>query len=650
MRNNNMLDNNKKTLYSEVVMQMSVEKSKATASRIFTLLKTHRLLLAYIVIALASLYKAITKLPKEIIQYGCDWTNVCIIAVQTLVIVLFGVLCYKHKNSENLKKAATAFLWLIPVILIIDACFGIWPLPPLRHDKEILCFMSSTLLLFWAFRRWVTWPVLCCVFFITFFRLGVYLFYNVPLNPLTVAEALGATPEDYLPFITWYNIALVALAVVLSSYSAWNVCRMLQRRYSAWYLIFGATLALVVAGNLLKNGENQVFRKNGLFDLTRTLSFSRELRNANLDIIDHLPPASEKDSINCALNGNEGFVFVVHIGESVRADHLSSNGYERRTDPFIADYKKKINFNHCISCAPNTTWATLAIMTDARASLPQVLRTGEKELGPHCSSFLDLLAKAGIKTYSLIGKPDTDAKGIFVAQFDHLIKQYMKYADTRFATYAETEQIDATRRILASDKGNLCLVINNLGSHLTFDNYNHEHPTFTPVSDAAYFKHPETDKQVAQEVINCYDNTIVKTDEFIREIVQLIGNRPFLYMYVSDHGEFLSAAEGWKRRSDYVKYYQNKCCEVPFFILYSDNLGEYCPAVADALKRLSGNSHLRVAQEHIFHTVCGLFTLESPYYIPSLDLTTDSPEEYNGPCPDNGGKSTDGRKWYQATE
>lgn len=55
---------------------------------------------------------------------------------------------------------------------------------------------------------------------------------------------------------------------------------------------------------------------------------------------------------------------------------------------------------------------------------------------------------------------------------------------------------------------------------------------------------------------------------------------------------------------------------------------------------------MSIGQEHIFHTLLGIFGIQTPYYDEELDLSSDKAKPYTGPHPSRNGESSDGKKWY----
>ncbi|MBR5888489.1 MAG: sulfatase-like hydrolase/transferase, partial [Akkermansia sp.] len=163
------------------------------------------------------------------------------------------------------------------------------------------------------------------------------------------------------------------------------------------------------------------------------------------------------------------------------------------------------------------------------------------------------------------------------------------------------------------------------------EHYDRQNTPFTPA--AVHFQNPASQ---AQEVNNAYDSTIHYTDEFFRRVTDVVQQRPFVYIYMSDHGEYLGHDGMWGRAAlgeRHVSYHATTGCRVGMFVLYNEAFERLHPHFAASLQQLRTNAALTVAHEHLFHTLLGLFKLQTPYYNETLDLTSPAAQPYSGPQP-----------------
>lgn len=584
----------------------------------------------------------------DLIHQGLPVNRYQLIATFSQLIVISALVIYTILRCDTPQIKATNKLVIIYTLFSIGICLCFdYSLSTLFGDSLDVLWITFALLIALSIGRFLFFPLVFLITLISATQFCLQDLYGISLNPTTIADVLGATLNDYLVFTTPQTILLALTAIILSSLLGILIYKWTKKYASKVTFFISITMLIALAISATGRMEGcKYYSRKGIITLLHSVKTAKVIMNSHINTVSKLPSPVERPYSSPLLRGNEGIVFIVHIGESVRADHLSINGYSRKTDPFISSYPNIINFRKCISCAPQTTWATLTILTNGR----RTYATNNPicaEMNPTCTTFLDLLNATGFHVFSLMGEPGRNSTWPEPGKYNILLRMYTRKADSKFSTYEESKQIDAISRIIATqNEQNTCLVINNLGSHAPYANYDTDNAPFSPASSKAFFSHPNVNRDVAEQVVNAYDNTIIKNDGYIKQIVSMLKGKPFIYMYISDHGEFLSNNEGWIRTEDYPKYFRYECCEVPFFFLYSASLRDTHPQIYEHLRTLQENSRKRVAQEHVFHTILGLFGIKSEYYRKELDLCSPEAEEYCGPCPDNDGKGTDGLEWY----
>lgn len=123
-----------------------------------------------------------------------------------------------------------------------------------------------------------------------------------------------------------------------------------------------------------------------------------------------------------------------------------------------------------------------------------------------------------------------------------------------------------------------------------------------------------------QNVINAYDNTIVKTDDFLAKLYAQLKDYDAIVVYVSDHGQllgehgrFLHAIGGTG-----TEYPEQK--NIPFFFWYSDLFAEKHGDIVAALKQASTSGKI-FTHDYLYHTVIALGGIRSKAVEPQLDIT-----------------------------
>lgn len=501
---------------------------------------------------------------------------------------------------------------------------------PGQMPLGILLTMGCACLLHAVFGR-LAWPIWTLFFFTQLMQALGMLEYGSRFNSLVIAEALEASYEEWMAYMTPANIAALSLFVVPSAlFALWFavVLRRAPRMALVQNGLCFCALSVLIGACLPPHRQRADYYWPATELRAMTIAFSEalSLNEATINQAETLQsPAQEPSSIS-TLKGDEGVVLIFHVGESIRADRMSVNGYERDTTPWLRQQKELINFPDCISAACDTCEVELVVMTDGRRS---VREEGARELQPKTGSVLDLFAANGFDVYTFFGRRCAQQ-----LKYDRVIRVLTHCSRERFnAPGSPWTSVPQMQGVLEKNpQKNLVFFINNEGSHTPFDHYDRENPPFAPAG--ANFEHPSAH---AEEVNNAYDSTIHYTDEFFRRVTEAVGKRPWVYVYISDHGEYLGHDGMWGRAAlgmGHIPYHSTAGSRVGMFVLPSPQFAALHPHFADALEKLRAHRTLTVADEHIFHTLLGLFGIDTPHYDPALDLTSDAVQPYSGPKPE----------------
>lgn len=548
-----------------------------------------------------------------------------------------GVLLALPVTALLLRKAgqqpllSAGQLWaLAAVAAAVNLCGNYYTfVAPGQMPLGILLTMGCACLLRAVFGR-LSWPIWTFFFFSQLMQALGMLEYGSRFNSLVIAEALEASAEEWLTYMTPANIAVLALFVLPSAFFATLLGLVLRRAGRPALVQNGlcfCALSLMVGACLPPHKQRAEYYWPAMELRAMTLAWTEalSLNEATINQAEGLRSPAEQPSSIATLKGNEGVVLVFHVGESIRADRMSVNGYERDTTPWLRQQEALINFPDCISAACDTCEVELAVMTDGRRS---VREAGAETMQPKTGSVLDLFAANGFDVYTFFGRRCAQQ-----LKYDRVIRVLTHCSKERFnAPGSPWTSVPQMQGVLEKNpQRNLVLFINNEGSHTPFEHYDRENPPFTPVG--VNFEHPSAH---AEEVNNAYDATVHYTDEFFRLVTEALHGRPWVYVYISDHGEYLGHDGMWGRAAlgmGHIPYHSTTGCRVGMFVLPSPEFAALHPHFAASLEKLREHRTMTVADEHIFHTLLGLFGIETPHYDATLDLTGEAPQPYNGPKP-----------------
>jgi glucan phosphoethanolaminetransferase (alkaline phosphatase superfamily) len=256
---------------------------------------------------------------------------------------------------------------------------------------------------------------------------------------------------------------------------------------------------------------------------------------------------------------------VVIFDESVRADHLSVNGYERRTTPFLDELAQKkllANFGIAVSGATSSALSFYAFVSGTTPDQVAIEGFATTKGMPNIFQY----AKAmGYRTYYIDGqRTEYWAGGPDDARFiDHFISpneiagpnwEYNKYiARGEIDRIGSDETVEpweldfkiaqTVKDIYTGSAGNFIFVYKR-GTHIPYQNaYPEKETAWKPAYNwDDYYEIPGADKLKA--VTNSYDNSIrYNVDGFFRSLATDYSKLPnnTVIAYTSDHGESLYA-------------------------------------------------------------------------------------------------------------
>lgn len=563
-------------------------------------------------------------------------------AVLALLLAAGGVVAV-HKMGKPAWVRASSLLavWCAALLMNLVGNAEVYGFLPQLPMSLLFC-MAIVCLTFSVFRHYAIVP-LTLIVLVEALR-GYCLFsFGVELNSHVLAEVAAASTEEILGFVTWENCLLVVAGTAFFAGGFYMLSRVMRRENP--YALACTGIMLLASFYAVRNLACPPVcnRPCGMWPVSSIREFTREAaagyaQNARLvKLVQSLPSPADKPSSISALDGDEGVICILHVGESVRADRLSLNGWKNDTTPWLRQQARLVNYPECIASAPETMKSFVGIMTNARFNVEKA--PGEKYL-PTAGSVLDLFAANGFECSSFWGRGTFDDKNS--TPFTQIVYALTAKASHNFQEPGEPlRQADRIVEFCKAHPGkNLFLLVNNEGSHMPFEWYDTANPPFLPTDPRAFYQNPKNNPQKALEANNAYDNTIHYTDSYIKRIVEGLQGHPLLYCYVGDHGEYIGQEGMWMRGDvdDPATYYSSGGCRVPLLVYISEELERLHPHFADSVAHLRRHATMVVAHEHVFHSLLGFFGISTPYYDASLDLSSPQAKPYTGPQPQNNGK------------
>lgn len=427
----------------------------------------------------------------------------------------------KIRAFLNSIKGLVSFHLAVNIAIVIFITGASYYHTPLEGGKDTLVYLGHLALLqstvagfiyFLTLNKWLFRIVFSALFL--FFCSFSFFGYTQDLSvtPGLIQAVFETTPDIAIDLITLPYLAfLIAATLVLVFFIKWHNRLRAKKAIFLFSLIAAACIALFFITemkrlNTLKSRlPYNVF--NGVEDYYSAPKFQL---NTTLPLL-----TKKADSLTV--------IFV--LGETVRADHLGINGYERNTTPLLEN-KNVISYP---SVYTNNTYTG--------ASLPQILTDKKLDIDKESyTSIYTLATAAGIET-TWIGNQTLESSFAAIVETNEAVILVDKYkSEYSFNKELDQEMLPVLDRIIGTNTSQL-ITLHMMGSHWYYENrYGDDFRQFTPVITSKYI--PSLTKE---EMINSYDNTILYLDFFLNQVIERAEKNgvPTVVFYISDHGESL---------------------------------------------------------------------------------------------------------------
>lgn len=586
-------------------------------------------------------FPQVTQVEKIPIIPLWEWPYSIFTILAVGIIIAINVLYAKCKDKPLLIPAKKQ--WIIQLAAVLLVLTGNPWLKETYYQipYSVLYITFGILLSVCIFRKW-TFILFPAIFFILTIinmanRMGFHLGFS------NLIQVFSTTWEDAKIYFSIYNIVIVAIVLTISLLAGITVCRLFRNEhrfalFNTACIYFIAFLITLKPQELhIPTGWNYVWPHGCLSELTYNSIRAIRVSNRMSKLLDALPQSEVSDTKSDILKPDMGVVCILHVGESLNAGHLSLNGYNRKTTPWLDSQPNLINFRDCVSSADLTDRALVPILTNGRRNME---KTNDKQYLPTSPGIMDFFSACGFQCASFWHGENLEQNNMqYLAQ---QIKYFCRKSQKNYSYYNDIfEQIPQVESFLKQQgKQNIFLLINNYGSHFYFSNYDKTNPPFPVKTAPSPASSPQSNADDAADFINAYDNTVHYTDKFIKAVTEKLTGRPYIYIYVGDHGEPLGENGIWSRGSENANkmFHSSSACMIPFFIHTSSEFENLSPHFHKALENARKHQNINTAHEHVFHTILGIMGIQTKYYDSRFDLSNHTVHPYSGPHPSRQGK------------
>jgi lipid A ethanolaminephosphotransferase len=300
-------------------------------------------------------------------------------------------------------------------------------------------------------------------------------------------------------------------------------------------------------------------------------------------------------------------IVIMVVGEAARADHFSLNGYQKETNPQLQT-KDLINFSKLYSCGTSTAYSVPCMFSVYKRD------NYSYEKAHYTENVLDVLNHTK-KVAILWRDNNSDSKGVALRVLfeDYKSNKLNPVCDTECRDIGMLKGLD--KFIEKNKDKNILIVLHQMGNHgpAYFKRYTKEYEVYKPVCTTNQLE--ECSKE---SINNAYDNALRYSDMFLAHTIEFAkqyDNEDVAVIYMADHGESLG------ENGIYLH-------GLPYFIAPEAQIhvGAFLWLNKKFKRKLDYKNILakkdkKLSHDNLFHTLLGLFEVQTKVYDKKLDIT-----------------------------
>lgn len=528
-----------------------------------------------------------------------------------------------HENSFNL-LAALFFALVLNALFLMRA----WEIIPYTRVHDYLFAASMPVVLVAAFYLlfsllawpWIRKPLLIVLILASaaanyfMHSFGTVIDTNMIENVFeSNAQETGALmSRNYVIWMLLMGILPVALvcSVRISNRQRWW-WNLLQRLASA----LGAVLVILLMAVLFYKDYASLIRNNkGLVKMITPANIvsgtghyvdQRYLQGSQALV--KIGEDAKKGPLITA--GPKKTLVVLVVGETARAENFSLGGYARDTNPQLKK-QQVIYYPNASSCGTETAISVPCMFSN----MPR--EHYDANLAHHQEGVLDVLAHAGVSV--LWRENDGGCKGACdrVPHTDMTQWQLPQYCHDGFCL--DDVLLHRFDNYVDSLHNDGIIVLHQMGSHgpAYFKRYPAAFQRFTPTCDSNQIQ--DCDHQA---LVNTYDNSLLYTDDMLSRTIDKLKGLSDRFnvalVYLSDHGESLGEHGMYLHGAPYL-FAPSQQTHIPLLLWMSPGYAAAYHIDQACLRQQAAET--AVSQDNLFHTVLGLFNIQTQQYQPQLDM------------------------------
>ena len=490
----------------------------------------------------------------------------------------------------------------------------------------VILLISLTIFFFTLLSsRYTTKPLLILTFFVSAFTAYFMDTYHVVIDDGMIRNSLETNLEESSDLFSFQLVLYVFLLGLLPSYFIYKIkidYSTFKKEFFAKLKVLTLSLSVILIilfsfskfyTSFFREHKPLRYHVNPIYWIYSIGSYINKTLNSEPIVLKEIGRDAKITPEKTLEEEEKKELIIMVVGEAARADRFSLNGYSKETNPLLKQEKDVINFSNMYSCGTATA-----------ESVPCMFSIFDRadydyKKGKSTENILDVLKNTN-KVQILWRDNNSDSKGVA------LRVDFEDYRTSQTNTICDDVECRDEGMLVGLDEyikkhkdKDILIVLHQMGNHgpAYYKRYPKEFEKFTPVC-----KTNQLEQCTQEEVSNAYDNAILYTDYFLSKVINFLkpysNTHETAMLYMSDHGESLG------ENGLYLH-------GLPYFMAPDEQkhigsliwLGGEIKEDID-LEKLNFYKNKQFSQDDLFHTLLGLFEVETDVYKKDMDILNEA--------------------------
>ena len=490
----------------------------------------------------------------------------------------------------------------------------------------VILLISLTIFFFTLLSsKYTTKPLLILTLFISAFTAYFMDTYHVVIDDGMIRNSLETNLEESSDLFSFQLVLYVVLLGLLPSYFIYKIkidYSTFKKEFFAKLKVLTLSLSVILIilfsfskfyTSFFREHKPLRYHVNPIYWIYSIGSYINKTLNSEPIVLKEIGRDAKITPEKTLEEEEKKELIIMVVGEAARADRFSLNGYSKETNPLLKQEKDVINFSNMYSCGTATA-----------ESVPCMFSIFDRadydyKKGKSTENILDVLKNTN-KVQILWRDNNSDSKGVA------LRVDFEDYRTDKTNTMCDDVECRDVGMLVGLDEyikkhegEDVLIVLHQMGNHgpAYYKRYPKEFEKFTPVCETN-----QLEQCTQEEVSNAYDNAILYTDYFLSKVINFLkpysNTHETAMFYMSDHGESLGENGFYLHGMPYM-IAPNEQKHIGSLMWFGESIKEEVD-----VNKLNTYKNDAFSQDNLFHTLLGLFEVETDVYKKDMDILNEA--------------------------